>query len=103
MFDTGATFVSLKKSFATAAKIDIDEDSIVTLNTANGVTTGKRGRARNVQLKNLKAENVVVVVQNDDKLMAGDKLDGLLGMSLLSRFNITIGADSIRIKSRTGR
>jgi clan AA aspartic protease (TIGR02281 family) len=103
IFDTGATFVSVKRSFATKAKIEIDEDSVVKLSTANGITEGKRGRAKSIQLKSVRSSDVPLVVQNDQKGTYGDDIDGLLGMSFLSRFNVTISRDTVRITSRQGR
>jgi clan AA aspartic protease (TIGR02281 family) len=103
VFDTGATYVSVKRSFATKAKIEIDEDSVVKLSTANGITEGKRGRAKTVQLKTVRSSDVPLVVQNDQKGTYGDDVDGLLGMSFLSRFNVTINRDTVRITSRQGR
>ncbi len=103
VLDTGASFVSVRRSFAEKSKIEIDEDSSIQLHTANGVTAGKRGRAKAVQLKSLDAKDVAVVVQSDDKATYGNGIDGLLGMSFLSRFNVTIERNSVRISSRAPR
>ncbi len=103
VFDTGATWVSMSRAFAEKAKVTIDENSAVTLSTANGFTDGKRGRARTMQLKSVKADDVPLIVQKDQKGNYGDGTDGLLGMSFLSRFNVTITPDKIRVQSRTGR
>lgn len=103
ILDTGATFVSIKRSFAEKAKIDIEEGSVVQLSTANGLTEGKRGRAKTVQLKTVKSSDVAVVIQTDQKGTYGTDIDGLLGMSFLSRFNVTMSRDTVRISSRAGR
>ena len=103
VLDTGASFVSVRRSFAGKSKIEVDEDSSIQLHTANGVTEGKRGRAKAVQLKALDAKDVAVVVQSDEKATYGNGIDGLLGMSFLSRFNVTIGKNSVRISSRSPR
>lgn len=94
ILDTGATFVSLKNSFAQKAGVEIDQESSVRLHTANGIAGGKRGRAKSIQLRSLLAKDVPVVVQADGY---GDGIDGLLGMSFLSRFNINIDAKNVRI------
>jgi aspartyl protease family protein len=70
------------------------------LATANGITVGQRGKAKTVALRKLSAENVAIVVQTDDRATYGDKIDGLLGMSFLSRFDMTIDAKSVRLKPR---
>jgi clan AA aspartic protease (TIGR02281 family) len=100
VLDTGATFVSLKNAFAQKAKVQIDQDSTVRLNTANGPAEGKRGRAAMIQLRSLQAKDVAVVVQNDDQATYGEAIDGLLGMSFLSRFKVTIETQAVRISNR---
>jgi len=74
--------------------VEIDQESSVRLHTANGIAGGKRGRAKSIQLRSLLAKDVPVVVQADGY---GDGIDGLLGMSFLSRFNINIDAKNVRI------
>jgi aspartyl protease family protein len=101
ILDTGATFVSLKQSFAQKAKVEIDQDSVVRLNTANGIAEAKRGRARTVEVRSLKAKDVPVVVQADAK--ATYRADGLLGMSFLSRFHMTLDANAVRTRPRSAR
>jgi clan AA aspartic protease (TIGR02281 family) len=103
LLDTGATFVAMKRSFAQRAKVDVDEGSSVRLATANGIIEARRGRAHTVALKRLAAQNIAVVVQTDDRATYGNKIDGLLGMSFLSRFDVTIDARTVRLKPRTRR
>jgi aspartyl protease family protein len=100
VLDTGATFVALKKTFAQKASVEIDQSSAVQLHTANGITTGKLGRAATVQLRSLQAKAVPIVVEDDAKATFGDGIDGLLGMSFLSRFKVTIDTQAIKISSR---
>jgi clan AA aspartic protease (TIGR02281 family) len=99
ILDTGATFVSLKNSFAQKAKVQVDSNSTVRLNTANGSNTAKRGRAGTVQLRSLQAKDVPIVVQDDAKAF-GEGVDGLLGMSFLSRFKLTVDAKNVRLSAR---
>jgi clan AA aspartic protease (TIGR02281 family) len=103
VLDTGATFVSLKNAFAQKAKVQIDQDSTVRLHTANGPSEGKRGRAATIQLRSLQAKDVAVVVQNDGQATYGEDIDGLLGMSFLSRFKVTIDTQAVRISNRSSR
>lgn len=103
ILDTGATFVALKKSFADKANVAVDNDSRIRLHTANGITEGKRGRAATIQLRTLAAKDVPVVVQADEKGTYGSGVEGLLGMSFLSRFHVTIDARSVKIRSRKPR
>ena len=101
ILDTGATYVALKNGFAQKAKVEIEQDSSVRLNTANGLAEGKRGRAKLIQLRSLQAKDVPIVVQTEGRGMYGDGVDGLLGMSFLSRFHVTIGANSVKLSPRT--
>jgi clan AA aspartic protease (TIGR02281 family) len=100
VLDTGATFVALNATFAQKAMVQIDQDSTVRMNTANGVTDGRRGRAAAIQLRSLQARDVPIVVETDAKAAFGDGVDGLLGMSFLSHFKVSIDAQAVRISSR---
>jgi clan AA aspartic protease (TIGR02281 family) len=100
ILDTGATFVSLKNAFAQKAKVQVDQDSTVRLHTANGIAEGKRGRAATIQLRSLLAKDVPIVVQNDNQGTYGEGVDGLLGMSFLSRFNLAIDTQTVKISTR---
>ncbi len=97
VLDTGASFVVITTSFANKAKIDIEQGSTIHLHTANGVVDGKRGRADMIQLRSLKARAVPVVIEADDAAAYG--ADGLLGLSFLSRFHMTIDGRSVRISA----
>jgi aspartyl protease family protein len=101
--DTGATFVSLKSSFAQKAQVETEPDSAIKLSTANGLGEGKRGRAKTIQVRSLQAKDVPVVVQADTKALFGDNVDGLLGISFLTRFNIAMDAKSLKLSPRTAR
>jgi clan AA aspartic protease (TIGR02281 family) len=103
ILDTGASFVALKKTFAQKAAVQIDQDSAVRLHTANGITDGRMGRAVMIQLRSLQAKDVPIVVEDDAKAAFGDGVDGLLGMSFLSRFKVTVDAQVVRIASRKAK
>jgi aspartyl protease family protein len=103
VLDTGASFVALTSAFAQKAMVDIEPDSVVRLHTANGMADGKRGRAATIQLRSLSAKDVHVVVQADNKAAYGDGIDGLLGMSFLSRFKVPIDPQVVRISGRKAR
>ena len=101
ILDTGASFVVLKDSFAKKANVDLDQGTAVHLRTANGIVDGKRGRADTIQLRSLKAAGVPVVVEADSAAAFG--ADGLLGLSFLSRFNVTIDGHTVRIATNKPR
>jgi hypothetical protein len=43
---------------------------------------------------------VPIVIENDDRAAFGDGVDGLLGMSFLSRFKVTIDTQVVKISNR---
>ena len=53
-----------------------------------------------IQLRSLSVKDVPIVVQSDDKGTYGNGVDGLLGMSFLSHFKVSIDTQSIRISSQ---
>jgi clan AA aspartic protease (TIGR02281 family) len=103
IMDTGATFVTLNAAFAQKAKVQIDPDSTLKMHTANGIADAKRGRAATIQVRSLQAKDVEVVVQSSGAASYGEGVDGLLGMSFLSRFKVSIDTESVRISSRNAK
>ena len=101
ILDTGAAFVSMKEAFAQKAKVQIDQDSKVRMHTANGIVDARRGRATTVQLRSLQAKDVAIIVH--DFRGSLDGVDGLLGMSFLSRFKVSMDTQSVRIASRNAK
>src|SRR6266436_4669198 len=95
ILDTGATFVAMNNAFAEKAKVQIDRESTVKMRTANGVVDGKRGQAAMIQLRSLQAKDVLVSVQSGGAY--GQGVDGLLGLSFLSRFKVSIDAQTVKI------
>ena len=100
ILDTGASYVSLKSAFASKAKIPDAGASEITLLTANGQTKAKLTRADKVVLGKLEAANVPVAIQAGDDKGFGAGIDGLLGMSFLSRFEVQMAGGSIEVRTR---
>lgn len=94
--DTGATFVSLTRDFAKRAKVDITGPDTVSLQTANGQITADLGIANSVKLGHAQARKVPLVVQESS---LGKGVDGLLGMSFLARFNVTVTDKELQLKA----
>ncbi len=99
VLDTGASYVTMRSAFADRAKIARTETEI-TLMTANGLAKATLSKADKVQLGKLEAANVPVAIQNVDEKSYGAGVDGLLGMSFLSRFEVQMAAGSIEIRTR---
>jgi aspartyl protease family protein len=100
MIDTGATFVTVKKQFAEKAGLAMTGGQTVRLNTANGAVDGYLTRARSVKLRSLESKTVQVVIQSDGEDDYGDNVDGLIGMSFLSRYDVALDAKTLRIRPR---
>lgn len=98
--DTGTSFVTVKKSFADKAGIKASGGQKIRLNTANGAVDGYLTRAKSVKLRSLKSRRVQVVIQSDDEDDFGDGVDGLIGMSFLSRFDVVLDKKTLRIRPR---
>jgi hypothetical protein len=54
-------------------------------------------------LRSLAAKDVPIVVQSDAKAGYGDGIDGLLGMSFLSHFKVSMDTQAVRISSRKSK
>lgn len=102
VIDTGASFVTIKKTFAEKAGLKVAGQR-VKLNTANGTVDGVLTKAQSVKLRSLASERVQVVIQVDDEDDYGEGTDGLIGMSYLSRFDIALDGKTLRIRPRKAK
>ncbi len=103
IIDTGASYVTVKAPFAERAKIPVANTPDITLSTANGLAKGKLSSAEKIVLGKLVAANVPTVVQKTDDRSYGAGVDGLLGMSFLSRFDLRMAGGFIELQSRRRR
>jgi aspartyl protease family protein len=72
----------------------------VRVQTANGVSTAEPSSAGKIQVGHVEADDVAAVVLSGDNKPLGDGIDGLLGRSFLSRFDVTFGAKEWRIEAK---
>ena len=100
ILDTGASYLSVKSSFADRANIPQTGTNEITLMTANGQVKAKLSQADKVMLGKLGATNVPVAIQNVDDKSYGAGVDGLLGMSFLSRFEVQMAGGTIEVRTR---
>ncbi|SDP87358.1 TIGR02281 family clan AA aspartic protease [Phyllobacterium sp. OV277] len=98
--DTGASFVSLTKEFAERAKLPLSNDYSVLMQTANGVSYAQRSTASQIKLGKVAANDVATVVLSESGKSLGNGVDGLLGRSFLSRFDVTFGANEWRVEAK---
>lgn len=102
ILDTGASYLTLRSSFADRAKVPASATEI-TLVTANGTAKATLSKADKVQLGKLEATNVPVAIQKVDEKSYGAGVDGLLGMTFLSRFEVQMAGGSIEIRTRQAK
>ncbi len=100
ILDTGASFVSVQQEFAKRAHLQLDAGSKMTLHTANGDTSGVLSKAESVKLGALTAKEVPIIVQSSTEKLYGKAIDGLLGLSFLSRFEVQIGGGFVEVRTR---
>ena len=95
IFDTGATFVSISSDFASRAKVATEPGSQLTLKAVGGVASAGIGYANSIRVGKAEALGVTVAVHRGNPF--GNRVDGLLGMSFLSRFNVTLSPTGIEL------
>lgn len=103
ILDTGASFVSVTKSFADKAKIYLNAESKIITQTANGLTNAILATASSIKVGGAQSGYIPVIVSNDDKLVGAndpDNVAGLLGMSFLSKFEITITGNILELREK---
>jgi hypothetical protein len=98
ILDTGATFLILDRNVR--AKGQAPDRSRQLPADAHREPDWGRQAGSNNPIRTLAAKDVPIVVQSDAKAGYGDGVDGLLGTSFLSHFNVSIGTQAIRISSR---
>ena len=97
ILDTGATFVSITSQFAFKAKVATESGNQVIMKTVGGKELAEIGYANSVSVGKAEALGVVTAVHRDDSNPFENGVDGLLGMSFLSRFNIKLSPTAIEL------
>ena len=90
ILDTGATFVTITSRFAVKAKVTTDSGNQVMMKTVGG-----KVYANSISAGKAVAFGVTTAVMQDDSDPFGKGVDGLLGMSFLSRFNIRLSPTEV--------
>jgi tetratricopeptide (TPR) repeat protein len=97
ILDTGATFVSITSRFAVRARVSTEPGNQVIMKTAGGRALADIGSANSVSVGKAEALGVITAVLRDDTDPFGSGVDGLLGMSFLSRFNINLSPTGVEL------
>jgi clan AA aspartic protease (TIGR02281 family) len=98
LIDTAAPYVTVSGEFATRANLPRLAGAEIRLQTTNGLETVILTKAESVKLGGLKGDSVPVVIEMEGKPL-GKGIDGLLGMSFLSRFELHAANGFIEINA----
>ena len=97
--DTGASFVTVTSTFARRAHLESNGPARLLAVTANGAVYDRLTPAGSIKVGRVEAKQVPVAIQGSSM----GSVDGLLGRSFLSRFDVTIAADHWSLQSKTAR
>ena len=97
LVDTGASFVSITPEFASKANIKSIRNAGLLMQTANGVSKADIAAIETIKLGKLTAKYVPSVIMEKG---LGKGVDGLLGLSFLSKFDITTRGKVMTISSK---
>jgi len=98
--DTGASLVSVTSEFARRAWVKVDRANVVQTKTAGGTMTMTLGVASRVVLGKAEAADVTIAIAPEQRDAYGDRIDGLLGMSFLARFDVSLSGGYLELKHR---
>jgi predicted aspartyl protease len=97
ILDTGATFVSITSRFAAKARVTTQPGNQVIMKTVGGKALADIGYASSISAGKAVASGVTTAVMPDDGDPFGKGVDGLLGMSFLSRFNVRLSPTGVEM------
>lgn len=92
IFDTGATYTTISKDVATRLKIDTQNAKKIKIMTGSGYINTPLITIPKVEVKGLVVRNVEAIVADLPVHKSGDShgLAGLLGLSFLEKFKVTV-------------
>jgi tetratricopeptide (TPR) repeat protein len=97
ILDTGATFVSITSRFAVKARVATESGNQVIMKTVGGKASADIGYVNSISVGKAAAFGVTTAVTQDDGEPFGKGVDGLLGMSFLSRFNVRLSPTEVEM------
>jgi len=92
--DTGASFVALSRPFAERVGVDLEHAASILVQTAGGIRKARLTAVDRVELGGVRADRVEVAVSDE----LPEDVDGLLGLSFLSRFALQLDARAGRLE-----
>jgi len=97
ILDTGATFVSITSRFAAKARVATESGNQVIMKTVGGKALADVGYANSISVGKAAAFGVTTAIMRDDGDPFGNAVDGLLGMSFLSRFSVKLSPTEVEV------
>ncbi|HEY8212128.1 MAG TPA: TIGR02281 family clan AA aspartic protease [Myxococcaceae bacterium] len=94
LVDTGASLVTLSREMAARAGIPEDAGAKIYVNTAGGIRAARLTVVDQIELQGAQASHVEVAILDS----VPDGVDGLLGLSFLSRFEVTLRSHDGRLE-----
>ncbi|UCE62979.1 MAG: clan AA aspartic protease [Nitrospirota bacterium] len=99
ILDTGATMTVLSTNVAIELGLTSDSESqVATVNTAGGPVQVNLTRVKSMGVNGAKAKNVVVAIHDLPDVQPG--IDGLLGLSFLNNFLVTLDSNQGQLQLR---
>ena len=95
--DSGATYLTVTTASSEKAKIKSEAAVRFPMKTVGGTVQATLGSASVVAVKDAEARGVTVAVIQETRDPFGARVDGLLGMSFLARFNTRISPNGIEL------
>ena len=89
--DTGATFTSISREMADELKLDLQNCEKITITTANGRIQVPKVKIKRLALKGIVGHDIEATVMD---IKPGSSFSGLLGLSFMKQYRVTIDADS---------
>jgi predicted aspartyl protease len=103
ILDTGATFVTITSRFAAKARVIAESGNQVMMKTVGGKAFADIAYANSISAGKAVAFGVTTAVMQDDGDPFGKGVDGLLGMSFLSRFNVRLSPTGVEMAATSLR
>ncbi|SHH32566.1 retroviral-like aspartic protease family protein [Bradyrhizobium erythrophlei] len=100
IIDTGASLVSLTPGMAVRARIVPDATDLIEVKVVGGLLKQATGYAQILQVGTATAANVPVLIAIGSTDAFGRGVDGLLGMSFLSRYTVALSSGLLELKPR---
>ena len=99
-FDSGATYLTVTTAFSEKAKINPNSAVRLPMKTVGGTVQAVLGTTSAVVVGSAEAHRVTVAVVQDSRDPLGARIDGLLGVSFLARFNMRLTPNAIELTVR---